>query len=148
LRERSGLLANSVCFVISKCVLRCFAVFCGCFAGVLSRGTFWNHSGVLRVFFVKNSVLRCFAGVLSQLLDVFCECLLCEPFLSLSERKMCSIVLRCIRTKRILLCVLCVYLYIFCAVVLCCCVRKTLKTRSQNTAKHHKTPQNTAKRCF
>ena len=33
-RERSGLLANSVCFV-SKCVLWCFAVFCGCFAAVL-----------------------------------------------------------------------------------------------------------------
>jgi len=27
-RERSGLLANSVCFV-SKCVLWCFAMFCG-----------------------------------------------------------------------------------------------------------------------
>jgi len=56
-RERSDLLANSVCFV-SKCVLWCFAVFCGCFAGVL------------RCFasvecFLKNSVLRCFA---------FCGC--------------------------------------------------------------------------
>ena len=55
--ERSGLLANSVCFV-SKCVLWCFAVcfavFCGCFAGIL-----WYFASVK-----KKSVLRCFADVL------------------------------------------------------------------------------------
>ena len=66
-RERSGLLANSVCFV-SKCVLWYFAVFCGCFAGVL-----W---------------CRMFCNVL----DVFCD--FCQNFLS--ERKMHSTVLRCI----------------------------------------------------
>jgi len=49
-RERSGLLANSVCFV-SKCVLWCFAVFCGCFV-------------VFCKCFLKNSVLRCFVDVL------------------------------------------------------------------------------------
>jgi len=56
--ERSGLLANSVCFVIAN-------VFCGVLRGVLRC-----FVGVLRVFvvfcecFLKNSVLRCFADVL------------------------------------------------------------------------------------
>ena len=31
LGARAGLLANSGCFVSSKCVLWCFVVFCGCF---------------------------------------------------------------------------------------------------------------------
>ena len=46
--ERSGLLANLVCFV-SKCVLWCFAVFCGCFAGVLRcfAGVLWCFASVL-----------------------------------------------------------------------------------------------------
>jgi len=56
-RERSGLLANSVCFV-SKCVLWCFVMFCG---------VLWVFCGCFVVFckcFLKNSVLRCFAEVL------------------------------------------------------------------------------------
>ena len=63
--ERCGLLANSVCFV-SKCVLWCFAVFCGCFAGVL-----WCFaSGFKKTVFC--GVLQMFCNVL----DVFCECFL------------------------------------------------------------------------
>jgi len=67
-RERSGLLANSVCFV-SKCVLWCFAVFCG----VLLR-VFCGCFVVFCECVLKNSVLRCFADVLQYVLDVFCEC--------------------------------------------------------------------------
>ena len=55
--ERSGLLANSVCFV-SKYVLWCFALFCG---------VLWVFCGCFVVFcecFLKNSVLRCFVDVL------------------------------------------------------------------------------------
>jgi len=117
------------------CVLRCFAVFCGCFAGVLwcSASGFWKTETVF------CGVLRMFCNVL----DVFCECF-CRHFLS--ERKLHNTVLRCIaQTKRILF-VLCV-LYTFWS-VLCCFVKNAKNTRTQNTAKHHKTPQNTAKHCF
>ena len=58
-RERSGLLANSVCFV-SKSVLWCFAMFCG----VLR--VFCGCFAVFCECFTKNSVLRCFV--------VFCGC--------------------------------------------------------------------------
>ena len=57
--ERSGLLANSVCFV-SKSVLWCSAMFCG----VLR--VFCGCFAVFCECFTKNSVLRCFADVLLQ----------------------------------------------------------------------------------
>jgi len=111
-REQSGLLANSVCFV-SKCVLRCFAVFCG----VLRE-----FCGCFVVFcecFLKNSVLQqCFA---------FCGCfamfcwtcfanVFCRHFLS--ERKMHSTVLRCIAQSVFCsFCAVCILLGLFCAVL-------------------------------
>ena len=109
--ERSGLLANSVCFV-SKCVLWCFAVlcgvlrvFCGCFV-------------VFRKCFLKNSVLRCFADVLKlfcNVLDVFCD-FFGRHFLS--ERKMHSTVLRCIAQSVFCsFCAFCIIVGLFCAVL-------------------------------
>jgi len=59
-RERSGLLANSVCLMKQMCfVVFCgvFAVFCGCFASV-SR----CFASIFKMFFLK----QCFA--------VFCGC--------------------------------------------------------------------------
>jgi len=108
--ERSGLLANSVCFV-SLCVLWCSAVFCGCFAGVL-----WCF---LRFFCKKKQffgVLRVFCN----LMDVFCECFLSH---FLSERKMHSTALRCIDIARFVCVLVCFDLFCKKTRFLCvCCV--------------------------
>ena len=71
-RERSGLLANSVCFVrksVLWCVcnvLRCFAGVLRCFASVFRKTVF---CGVLRCF---ADVLHCFGRVLRMFfVDIF-----------------------------------------------------------------------------
>ena len=107
-------------------------VFCGCFA-------------VFCEWFPKNSVLRCFAafcGCFAMFWTCFAN-VFCGHFLS--ERKTHSTVLRCIAQSVFCsFCAFCTFLWS----VLCCFVKNTLKTRTQNTAKHRKTPQNTAKHCI
>ena len=106
--ERSGLLANSVYFV-SKCVLWCFAVFCG---------VLWVFCGcfavVLRVFFEKQCFAvfcGCFAMVWTCFANVFCRHFL-------RERKMHSTVLRCIAQSVFCsFCAFCILFGLFCAVL-------------------------------
>jgi len=108
--ERSGLLANSVCFV-SKSVLWCFAmfcgvlrVFCGCFVVFCKCFRKTVFCGVLRCF---ADVLQCFGRVLRMFLCHF-------P----SERKTHSTVLRCIaQSVFCLFCAFCIFFGQFCAVL-------------------------------
>jgi len=114
----------------------CFVVYCGCFAGALRCSA---------IFFKKNSVLRCFAGVLNFLLgrvlrfaNVFCRHFI------MSERQMHSTVLRCIaQSVQFVRFVRCLFFFLCCAVFVLCFVKNT-KTRTQNTTKHQ-TPQKPAK---
>jgi len=113
-RERSGLLANSVCFV-SKSVLWCFAMFCG----VLQ--VFCGCFAVFCKCFSKNSVLRCFA-VSCECFAMFWTCF-ANVFCSrhrhfLSERKTHSTVLRCIAQSVFCsFCAFCIFFGLFCAVL-------------------------------
>jgi len=99
--ERSGLLANSVCFV-SKSVLWCFAVFCGCFV-------------VFCACFLKNSVFAVFCGCFAMFWTCFAN-VFCRHFLS--ERKTHSTVLRYIAQRVFCsFCAFCIFVGLFCAVL-------------------------------
>jgi len=120
---------RQICFVVFCGVLKnSFAVFCGCFV-------------VFCECFSKNSVLRCFAvfwGCFAMFWTYFAN-VFCRHFLSVSERKTHSTVLRCIAQS-----VFCVrfvrFVYFFWSVLVC-----FVKNAKNTDTKHRKTPQNTAK---